>query len=183
MVKEEAVFENEIRKMIYNHVVTYPGVSFRILLNLFELTEGGLRYHLDYLVKKNKIYMRLENGRRNYFPRFEFSQINKNLTAKDGYCKLTTVQNRILELIKNYPGISQKDLVCRLRSSPSQVSKNLKVLKKMGLVKDIKLDRNVCYQLTPDNEMRVKIIRELIVKLINNEIDEETFFKMVKALE
>lgn len=183
MAKEEAVFENEIRKMIYNHVVAYPGVTFRTLLSIFELTEGGLRYHLDYLGKNNKIFMKLENGKRSYYPRFEISQMNKRFSENNDHGKLTNTQTRILETIKMYPGISQKDLVYRLRQSPSQVSKNLKVLKNMGLVKDVRFDRNVCYQLTPDNEMKAKIIRELIVKLIDNEIDEDTFFKIVKALE
>jgi predicted transcriptional regulator len=183
MVREEAIFENEIRKMIYNHIVAYPGVSFRTLLGIFELTEGGLRYHIDYLEKNNKVFKKLENGKKSYYPRFEITRMNKKFSGNNGPGKLTTTQTRILDLIKMYPGINQKDLVYRLRSNPSQVSRNLKVLKKMGFVKDIKIEKNVCYQLTPDNEMKAKIINEIIVKLINNEIDEETFFKIVKALE
>ena len=50
-------------------------------------------------------------------------------------------------------------------------------------MKEIKIDRNVCYQIVPDNEMKAEIIKRLIIKLINDEIDEKTFLKIVKSLD
>ena len=111
MVKEEAVFENELRKMIYNHIVSYPGVSFNTLLNIFELTEGGLRYHLDFLSRCGKINLKMENGRRNYYPQLDITNINKALSPGFENNKLNQAQNRLLKTITLYPGITQKDLV------------------------------------------------------------------------
>ena len=102
------VFDNEVRKIIYNHIATYPGVSFNTLLNIFELTEGGLRYHLDYLTKCDKIYVRLENGRRLLYPRFDPAYIS------DKY-KLNPVQKKLLDEIRFFPAISQKELIFKIQ--------------------------------------------------------------------
>jgi predicted transcriptional regulator len=64
----DEVLENKIRRMIFNLIVEYPGVSLNTIKNVFELTESGIRYHLNYLEKNNKISSSMERGIKCYFP-------------------------------------------------------------------------------------------------------------------
>ena len=68
MPSGDKVLENKIRRMIYNLIVNYPGVPFNKLIDIFELTESNLRYHLNYLEKNDKIKSGLEGGMRYYYP-------------------------------------------------------------------------------------------------------------------
>ncbi len=64
----DMVFDHKTRKMIYSHILNYPGVSYITLKNIFHLTASTLRYHLEYLAKADRILIDLEDGKRCYYP-------------------------------------------------------------------------------------------------------------------
>ena len=113
MQNGEPILENKFRRMLYNHIISYPGVSFNTLKNIYELTEGGLRYHLNYLEKNNKISSSLERGIKCYFPHPKSVTIPKNTKSTLESQKLPAHQELILTTIMRYPGISQKELINR----------------------------------------------------------------------
>ena len=75
----DIVFDHEFRKMIYTHILTYPGVSYITIKNIFNLPDDTLRYHLKYLEKADRILADKENGKRCYYPlnnEIEFTQLS-----------------------------------------------------------------------------------------------------------
>ena len=78
----EKALDNRTRKMVYNYISKHPGVSFGSIMNVLDLTEGTLRYHLGYLERENKILSNLKGKHKCYYsnqrgksylkPNFEF---------------------------------------------------------------------------------------------------------------
>jgi predicted transcriptional regulator len=179
----EYALENEKRRMIYNHISAYPGVSFNVLKNIFELSDGALRYHLNYLEKNNKINCGVDKGTRCYYPSENVGKVQMKPGEAVEIQRLTPLEERILDSVKYYPGITQKELANRTKLTRFQVSKNIKSLESMNLINKYHSERNVCYEFVPDEELKFKIIKRLVIRLLKNEIDEETFLKLLKALE
>jgi predicted transcriptional regulator len=169
--------------MIYKHIVSYPGVTFNILKNIFELSDGGLRYHLEYLEKSNKISCGLEKGNRCYYPHNNVVNVPISSPGSSEMNKLTLPQEKILETIKDQPGINQKELAVRTKLNRFLVAKNINQLIGMNLVNKYQYGKNVCYEYIPDDELKFKIIKRLVIKLLKGEIDEETFLKLKRKLD
>jgi len=178
----DEALENKIRRMIFNLIVEYPGVSSNTIKNVFELTESALRYHLNYLEKNNKISSSDERGIKCYFPHPISVSIPKNTKDISKSNKLTPNQELLLTTIIRYPGITQKDLVSRTRISRFKANRNLKILKDLNLIKNTRNQNTICYEYVPDDDMRLKILRSFIVKFLNNEIDERTFLRLLKRV-
>ena len=60
--------EHNTRKMIINHILAYPGVSFGTIKKVLNIPPGTLRYHLNYLESKKKIKSSLTGNNRCYYP-------------------------------------------------------------------------------------------------------------------
>lgn len=179
----DETLENKTRRMVYNHIVAYPGVSFNILKNVFELTDGALRYHLEYLEKNEKISSELDRGLRCYYPHYNgFSLQSKSANLLE-FQKLSPQQERILSTIKLNPGINQKELIYRTRLTRFQVAKNLNKLQSLNLIRKYRIDGRTYYEYIPDDELKYQIMKRLVVKLLKDEIDEKTFLKLKRKLD
>jgi predicted transcriptional regulator len=178
----DEVLENKIRRMIFNLIVEYPGVSLNTVKNVFELTESGLRYHLNYLEKNNKISSSTERGVKCYYPHPTSVSIPK--ASKDSLesQKLPPHQELILTTIMRYPGINQKDLINRTKINRFRLNRDIRTLKSLNLIKNRRNQNTICYEYIPDVEMKFKILKSFILKFLNNEIDEETFLRLIKRV-
>ena len=175
--------EHETRRMIYDHILAYPGVSYKILKKVFGLTDGTLRYHLNFLERAEKIRFSLEAGRRLFFPNYNevpSSQLHPNSFKP---YNITPLQQRILTTIKQYPGISQKELIGKTGLKRYTIVNNLKKLLKLDIVRKTPNGRNVYYEYITNEQLRYEILRGLVIKLLKKEIDEETFLKLKRELE
>ena len=185
MLEIESALTNETRRLIYSHIMANPGVSFIVLKSVFKLNESTLRYHLNYLEKSEKISFSLEKGRRYYYPHHGERHVIQNaegsnlLTAYE----LTIVQEKIISAIKRYPRINQKELVKMTGINRITLSNNLKKLMNLCLVRKIPNGNKVQYEYLENKQLRYEILKRLIKKLLNNEIDESTFLKLKKELD
>ena len=179
----DEVLENKIRRLIYNHILKYPGVSFNTLKDIYELTDSSLRYHLYYLEKNNQIHSGTEKGIRCYYPHPASVTIPQRSQAPLGSRRLSPEQERILNVIIRYPGINQKEIVNRAGINRFKVMRNLQSLINLNLVKNRKFQNTVYYEYIPDVEMKYRILKGVMIKFLKNEIDEETFLKLKKRLE
>jgi len=127
--------------MIFKLIVNYPGVSFNKILDIFELTDSNLRYHLNYLEKNNKISSVLESAIRCYYPHPSSVKLLNNRQDNLESYKLTTEQEHLLKIIKNYPKINQKDLIKRSKMKHATAIRNLNSLKNMKLIKNRKINK------------------------------------------
>jgi predicted transcriptional regulator len=183
MSKGDEILKNKIRRMIFNLVATYPGVSFNNLKNIFELTDSNLRYHLNYLEKNNKISTDMEQGVRCYYPHPASVTIPQNSEPTLETQKLNLPQERILNIIIRYPGINQKELISRSKMNRLKVIRNLNALRNLNLIINTKDQNNVYYEYVPDVEMKYSILKGVVIKFLKDEIDEETFLRLKRRLE
>ncbi|MGA1822599.1 MAG: hypothetical protein ACMUIG_08725, partial [Thermoplasmatota archaeon] len=95
--------ENRTRDMVHNYVKTHPGASMPDMMRILQIPEGTLRYHLDYLVRKEKIDTAIRGSRRCYFP----AELSGSGTFPGvDPSTLTREQIRIIDVVKRNPGIS-----------------------------------------------------------------------------
>ena len=172
------VVEHKTRKMIINHILAHPGVSFGIIKRVLALTDSTLRYHLNYLEGRNEIKSTIEGKNKCYYPVHKFIFEPKSESDLKTH-RLSNTQERLLNTIQRYPGINQKDLIIRSGFKRITVSHNLKKLIDFGVVRKEPNGRHVCYHYITDTELREKIIK----RLINDEIDEQTFLVLKRKLE
>jgi predicted transcriptional regulator len=185
MMGDDSVMENENRRMIYNHITAHPGVSFSVLKKVFNLNDSTLRYHLNYLEKNEKISLGLESGTRQYYPYMENNHVTLDQEESNGEMipELSDIQERIIEVIKKYPKINQKELGHKTRINRITLSRNLKTLINLCIVRKMPNGNKVIYEYIAFSKLRYEILKRLLIKLINNEIDEGTFLKLKRKLD
>lgn len=180
--KAEIVFDHDTRKMIYNYIVSYPGVAFTTLKNVYNLSDGTLRYHLEYLEKADQILSGIQNGRRCYYPLRNELSVSKPVENNHRTFTLTNKQMRIINTIKNYPGISQNELIKKTSLSRFTVSYNINKFIDMGLIKRSHNGKNVFYEYMTDDLLRHEVQLRLTMKLLKKEISEEDFLRLSRKL-
>jgi len=169
--------------MIYNLIVTYPGVSFNDIMNIFELTDSNLRYHLNYLEKHGKISPGQGSGSGCYYPHPTSIKLLNVRQEPIESRRLTAVQQRLLGIIKEHPQINQKELVKRSGMNRMTAVRNLNTLRDLNLIKNRTVSNNVYYEYVPDPELKFVYLKGLILKFLNDEIDEETFLRLKSKLD
>ena len=183
MAREDSVLDNKTRKLIFNHIAAYPGVSYSTLKKVLDIPVGTLRYHLNYLVRHVGIKFEVQKGKRLYYVSHE---IITDLGLRNGQAtdfKLSTTQEKLLKAIKHYPGISQKELIRMTGVKQFTGTNNLRKLLSLNLIRKYKNGQNVCYEYMTDDELKYEILKRLLIKLIKKEIDEETFLRLKRKLE
>jgi predicted transcriptional regulator len=176
------VFDHETRKMIYNHILTYPGVPYNILKHIFGLTDGTLRYHLEYLEKAERIMSNIENGRRCYYPLRNEVVVSRLFKNKPTGYKFTEIQQSIINIIKCNPGITLKDLIKRTGLSRFTINYNINKFINMGFIKKSNNANNVIYEYMTDELLRHEVLLRLTIKLLKREISEQEFIELKKKL-
>ena len=178
----DIVFDHESRKMIYSHILTYPGVSYITLKNIFNLPDGTLRYHLEYLAKADRILEDVENGKRCYYPLKDEIEVSKLFENRPRSFKFSPFQQKILSIIKRNPGITQKTLIKKTGLSRFTISYNIRKFIDMGIIKKSNNEKYVCYEYMTDELLKYEVLLRLTVKLLNKEIDEKMFFRLKEKL-
>ena len=146
----QEIFKHETRKKIYNHILAYPGVSFKIIKGVFELTDSTLRYHLKYLESKNEIKSSLEGRNRCYYPvQKNMSDSKLKISIGGNTYKLNSTQERLINIVQRHPGITQKGLILKTHLKKITVAYNINKLVKFGLVQKENNGKYVNYYYLP----------------------------------
>ncbi|MGA1866127.1 MAG: winged helix-turn-helix transcriptional regulator [Thermoplasmatota archaeon] len=133
-LKPEHLLNNRLRKRIYVYVQNHPGEHFRSILTHLELTNGTLAHHLYTLEKENLVRSQRDGLYRRFYP--------AGYQIDPGQVSLTGIQQRIIDTIKERPGLSQKDISQTLSLSNSTVNYNIKSMKDKGLIEVRKEGKN-----------------------------------------
>jgi predicted transcriptional regulator len=181
MIGGEAELEHRTRKQVFNYIQSYPGVSFGSIQRFFDVNESTLKYHLNYLERSNKIYSKREGKRRCYFCENHSGEHPENQNGVD-LNVLNKNQKMILNLVHKHPGVTKKELLTKTKLNRNTLSYNLQVL----------VDRHVIWQvgefemgyeyITPE-KLQQEMYNRLLMRLLKDEIDEDTFLKIKKKLE
>ncbi len=174
-MKGERRTENRTRKMVLNYVDEHPGSTLPEIKRVLQIPEGTLRYHIDYLSREDRIFSRKKKGKRCYYP----SELGgRNALLSRDPDEISREQSRILDTIKDEPGISYRDILKRTNLSRNMLSRNLGSLKRKGVVWQIKNGGEAGYEHITDRGLRKEMLKLLVMRLLEGDIDEETFMSL-----
>jgi len=182
MYDDAEALKNKSRKLIYDYILSHNGASFGTIKDFFNMKNSTLEYHLHQLEKHQKIYSKREGRRRCYYSKHKMEShtttFTKELTA------LSNLQRKILNQIKNKPGITNQELIQKNKINRKKLSYNLKRLGELNLIWMTKNNGStIGYEYISKEKLRNEIYKHLIAKLLSKELDEETYFKIKKKLD
>lgn len=157
------------RQGIANYIQLHPGTSFKTIKTIFGLADSTIRYHLRYLEKKGMI--RSDPDMRVYYP-----------TRHEEEGALSKTQQRLIQIIRRHPGLTQKELSARTNISRLAVRNNIAKLVEKEILSTIRIGRETRhFYIHPDELERTKALR-LITKFLLDVIDEETYWDLRRGL-
>jgi len=139
-IQKEDVLDQFVRGQIFGFIKTNPGVHYNQIRREMGVKNGTLSYHLSVLEKTELIKSRREGLKyRAFYPTgMKF--------PKNERFRLTELQIKILDVIKNKNGINQKNIAKEIGKKPQTINYNIKVLKQAELIKVVKKGRKtICY--------------------------------------
>jgi predicted transcriptional regulator len=159
----------------------HPGVSFGTIRSVLELTEGTLRYHLNYLERCKKILSRSKGKHRCYYS----NEIKVEHGILPGFDPntLSKPQQRILTLIQQHPGITTGDLVKLTKLNKRDIQYNIKKLRGQKLIWKVGNGRKTGYEYITKDRLKSELYRLLIIKFLKDEIDEDSYLFLKSELE
>ena len=181
-MQSETTLDNKTRKMVYNYISRHPGVTFSTIMGVLELTEGTLRYHLNYLERCRKILSTSKGKHRCYYSKDRTKSDLKPFTGFD-FNTLTKPQQRIATIIRHNPGISIGELVKITKLNKRDLQYNVKKLRDLMIIWKVGNGRNTGYEYVTKDKLRKELFKLLIVKFLHDEIDEETYLFLKEELE
>ncbi len=125
------IFENENRINILTQILNNPGIHQNELLRSCDLQKGQLQWHLDVLLKYHIVKKEKHGQYTLYFPitsSIESIENFKNLPIK------SETTSKILELIKENPGISSSDISRKINLARNTVKYHIDKLSKNNLI-------------------------------------------------
>jgi predicted transcriptional regulator len=130
-LKKDAIFDNETRETIYNHIVENPGIHYVKIKKNLNLNYGTLTHHLMILLRENQIKKKNVGIYKKFYPQeyngIEFDELSPN-------------QEIILKVIKRNKSVSQSEISEKTGISLSTVSRQLKKLENKGFISSLKRD-------------------------------------------
>lgn len=125
-LRREEVLDNETRGMIRGYIIANPGDHFTAIGKALDLKNGTLAYHLTVL-EKERIVKSVRDGKfRRFFP-------SEMKVPKASFP--TRIEEMILEVVRETPGITLKDIASSLAISSPTASYHVGKLKEMNLVR------------------------------------------------
>ncbi|MBN1389666.1 MAG: winged helix-turn-helix transcriptional regulator [Candidatus Thermoplasmatota archaeon] len=165
----------DISSQILRYVSRHPGSSFSEIMDSLGLSESTLRYHLERFERKGVMVSRKIGVKRCYFTVSDPEEV-----VPYG---LSVLQRRVLKCINYNPRISRKDIVRRTNIASSSVAEILTSLVKKGKIVKIRVDGRILYEYVSRKQLKERVFKLLVIRLVNGEIDEHVFNELVEELD
>jgi len=136
-IKKDAVLDNFTRGMIYGFIMSNPGVHYNFIKQKLGLNNGSIVYHLTVLERQELIKSEKVGLYKRFYP------MGQTL-SETGIMELNETQQGMLELVREHPGLTQRELAERLNISSRVVNYHIGLLQRARLVtleKDGKVTR------------------------------------------
>lgn len=136
-LKKDRVLDHKVRERIYTYIRENPGSHYRGMLEALGLKMGVLTHHLRTL-EREEFIRSVQNGvYRRYYP----SGMNIDIAPP-----LSETQQRLLQIVRQNPGISQTEIATLVDERRMYVNYHIKRLRDYGLVA-VQVDGRVsaCY--------------------------------------
>jgi predicted transcriptional regulator/uncharacterized membrane protein len=119
-MRREDLLLHETREMVYDYVKTHPGEHFRSIMNKLSLTNGTLAHHLYTLEKREFIKSERDGPYKRFYP--------SGYSFDGSVMEVNGLQKKILDVIDDNPGISQKGLAKALAVSAPTINYHIKTM-------------------------------------------------------
>jgi DNA-binding MarR family transcriptional regulator len=126
-LKKEEILDHYVRGKIHGYVLANPGDHYSSIRNALDLTNSSLAYHLGVLEKEELIKSKRDGMYKRFYPKGA-------KLPDDGDSRFSPIQERMIEVIRETPGICQKDIASVLGVSSSTVSYHMTRLIQRGLI-------------------------------------------------
>ncbi len=140
-LKKDAVLDNKTRLALHGLIVENPGMHYNEIIREFNLTNGVAAYHLDVLEREGFLRSIRDGTLRRFYSTTTKVPEDHRLTPDQ-------VRERILLLVTENPGISQKVIVDELGIGRTLVGYHLKTLIDDGYLKATRQGRFTVYSRT-----------------------------------
>ncbi|MBU1941627.1 MAG: winged helix-turn-helix transcriptional regulator, partial [Candidatus Thermoplasmatota archaeon] len=134
-IHTDDVLDLFVRGEIYGYIKGNPGVHYNHIMRELKIQNGTLSYHLHMLEKTGMIKSRKEGIRYRafYTTEMKFPEHERH--------RLSELQIKMLQTIKEQRGINQKDLAKQLNEKHQTINYNIKILNQAGIIDIIKHGR------------------------------------------
>ncbi len=126
-IKRERVLDHFVRGQIFGYIQANPGEHYNAIKDALGLTNGSLAHHLRTLEREQFVKSKRFGLYRRFYP------MNFRLPADDAF-QPNEVQVLILQVIREAPGITQKEIADRLGLTPPTVNYHIGVLSDRSLI-------------------------------------------------
>jgi len=126
-IKKDRVLDNFTRGMIYGFIMSNPGVHYNFIKQKLGLNNGSIVYHLTVLERQELIKSEKVGLYKRFYPR------NGSL-SESGIMELSDAQERMLELVKGNPGLTQRDIAEKMGLSGRVVNYHVGLLQRSRLL-------------------------------------------------
>lgn len=173
----EDVDIHRTRQVLLERIRTLPGVSFSSLQRSFALNKGTLEYHLHYLERKNDIISKKTGRSRTYYSSAHdpFGTI--------GWDGILPEQKRVLNIIRNEPGIDLSQLLQRTNISKPKLYRVISTLKEHRTIMEVENGKGTGYEFITNDDLLEEMLLELADRFMKGELDRETFLRMKDLLD
>ncbi|HWQ67167.1 MAG TPA: winged helix-turn-helix transcriptional regulator [Methanospirillum sp.] len=126
------LLDHETRRLLYNTIVSMPGVDLRTLTEITRVNENTIRYHLDRMVGSGVLHITLIGGSGHYFENHgKYSEQEQLLLSRMSIEE----SNRILQIVGEKPGLSRGELASIIGVSGPTITRSVHHLTKEGLIR------------------------------------------------
>jgi parallel beta-helix repeat protein len=137
-LRKSRILDHYDRGRVFQYIELNPGEHYNQIKRDMGLPNGSLVHHLTVLEKGGKIKSRKDGRFRRFYTK------ETQVPRYDGGV-LTEVQKRIVDAVKDIPGVTQKEVASLLGVHQSSVSYQMSRLEERGLIKVEKKGRKVHY--------------------------------------
>jgi predicted transcriptional regulator len=151
-LKQSKVLNQFIRGQVYGLVRGNPGIHYSKIKKILKLGNGTLAYHLSVLEKEDFIYSKRENLKKLFYPTelpVKFMEIDEKFPKGEEHVegiKLSNLQEKIIEVIRSNPGITQTEIANKISIPKQTVNYNIKSLERNEIIEIVKEEKATrCY--------------------------------------
>lgn len=127
-IKKEKMLDQPTRYKIYGYIIGNPGANYGLIKQDLGIPNGQLVHHLRQLTHAHLIYSTEDGIRKRFYP-VDFPK------PKKGEHYFTHLQEKILRLIKENSGISQKRIASSTGISRQVASYHLTKMEQIGVIR------------------------------------------------
>jgi predicted transcriptional regulator len=153
-VTGDKVLEHKLRSKIYMHIRANPGDHYRSIMTKLKIKNGTLVHHLSRLEQEELIRSERDGYFKRFYPvsmRIPKSEVGMYYpegipTYNIGEHQVSEIQLKIIETMRKYPGLTQKDIANKVNESRRVVNYHIKLLGQHDLIRVVKSGRTTqCY--------------------------------------